>query len=129
MGGRENDLRIRLDFGRNRANVRLTEAQKEEMVLTYRQTIQQGFREVSDALVAVTRNREYRERQESLRTSAGQASELSSIRYKGGATSYLEVLRSETDLFDAEIELAQAQLNERLAVIQVYNALGGGWQE
>jgi outer membrane protein, multidrug efflux system len=117
------------DFGRNRANVRLTEAQKEEMVLTYRQTIQQGFREVSDALVAVTRNREYRERQESLRTSAGQASELSSIRYQGGATSYLEVLRSETDLFDAEIELAQAQLNERLAVIQVYNALGGGWQE
>jgi multidrug efflux system outer membrane protein len=117
------------DFGRNRANVRLTEAQKEEMVLTYRQAIQQAFREVSDALVAVTRNREYRERQESLRTSAGRASELSSIRYKGGATSYLEVLRSETDLFDAEIELAQAQLNERLAVIQVYNALGGGWQE
>jgi multidrug efflux system outer membrane protein len=117
------------DFGRNRANVRLTEAQKEEMVLTYRQAVQLGFREVSDALVAVTKNREYRERQQALRTAAGQASELSSIRYKGGATSYLEVLRSETDLFDAEIELAQAHLNERLAVIQLYNALGGGWQE
>jgi outer membrane protein, multidrug efflux system len=117
------------DFGRNRSNVRLSEAQKEEMVLTYRQAVQLGFREVSDALVAVTKNREYRERQQALRTAAGQASELSSIRYKGGATSYLEVLRSETDLFDAEIELAQAHLNERLAVIHLYNALGGGWQE
>lgn len=117
------------DFGRNRSNVRLTEAQKEEMVLTYRQAVQLGFREVSDALVAVTKNREYRERQQALRAAAGQASQLSSIRYKGGATSYLEVLRSETDLFDAEIELAQAHLNERLAVIQLYNALGGGWQE
>lgn len=117
------------DFGRNRANVRLSEAQKEEMVLEYRQAVQQGFREVSDALVSVARNREYRERQESLRRAAGQASEMSSIRYKGGATSYLEVLRSETDLFDAELELAQAQLRERLAVVQVYNALGGGWEQ
>jgi multidrug efflux system outer membrane protein len=117
------------DFGRNRSNVRLTEAQKQELVLTYQQAVQLGFREVSDALVAVTKNKEYRVRQQALRTAAGQASELSSIRYKGGATSYLEVLRSETDLFDAELELAQAHLNEHLAVIQLYNALGGGWQE
>jgi multidrug efflux system outer membrane protein len=117
------------DMGRNRANVRLSEAQKEEMVLEYLQAVQQGFREVSDALVNVTRNREYRERQESLRRAAGQAAELSTVRYQGGATSYLEVLRSETDLFDAELELAQAQLQERLAVVQVYNALGGGWEQ
>ncbi len=117
------------DFGRIRSTVRLTEAQKEEMVLTYRQAVQQAFREVADALASIQKNREYRERQTALRAAARQASELSGIRYKGGATSYLEVLRSETDLFDAEIDLAQAHLNERLAVVQVYNALGGGWQQ
>lgn len=117
------------EFGRLRSNVRLTETQKEELVLRYRQAVQQAFREVSDALVSVRKNREYRERQQSLQSAARNASELSAVRYKGGSTSYLEVLQSESDLFDAEIDLAQAQLNERLAVIQVYNALGGGWQE
>lgn len=117
------------DFNRNRSNVRLTEAQAQEMILSYRQSVQQAFREVSDALVAVAKNREYRERQQSLRLSAKNASDLSMLRYRGGATSYLEVLRSETDLFDAEIGLAQAQLDERLALVQIYNALGGGWQQ
>ena len=60
---------------------------------------------------------------------AGQAAKLSDLRFKGGASGYLEVLTSENDLFDAEIELAQAQLNERLAVVQLYNALGGGWKQ
>jgi outer membrane protein, multidrug efflux system len=117
------------DFGRIRSNVRLTEAQKEEMVLAYRQTIQQAFRDVSDALTAVQKNREYRERQEALATAARGAADLSNIRYKGGASSYLEVLTSEAAQFEAEIDLATANLNERLAVIQVYSALGGGWQQ
>lgn len=117
------------DFGRIRSNVRLTEAQKEEMVLVYRQTIQQAFRDVSDALTAVHKNREYRERQEALAEAARGAADLSNIRYKGGASSYLEVLTSEAAQFEAEIDLAMANLNERLAVIQIYSALGGGWQQ
>lgn len=117
------------DFGRNRANVRLSEAQKEELVATYQKSVQQAFREVSDALAAVAKNKEYRVRQEALRSAAGLAAEMSSVRYKGGATSFLEVLQSENDVFNAEIGLAQAYLNERLAVIQIYNALGGGWQQ
>lgn len=116
------------DFGRIRSGVKLSEAQKQEMVLTYRQAIQQAFREVSDSLVAVQKNRESRERQASLTYSAGEAAKLADIRYKGGASSYLEVLSSQTDLFDAEIGLAQAQLNERVAVVQLYSALGGGWK-
>ncbi len=116
------------DYSRIRNTVRLTEARKEEMVFSYLQSIQQAFREVSDALVAVTKRRQYRERQEALRQAAQQAAELSGIRYRGGATSYLEVLQSETALFDSEIDLAQARLNERLALVQIYNALGGGWQ-
>lgn len=117
------------DFGRIRSNVRLTKAQKEELVATYRQSIQQAFREVSDALVAIRKNREYRERQHALQAAAQRAASLADMRYKGGATSYLEVLQSQTNLFDAELGLAQAELNERLAVVQVYNALGGAWQE
>ena len=117
------------DFGRIRSNVKLTEAQKEELVGAYRGAVQQAFREVSDALVAVSKGREYRERQQALRVASKQAAELADVRYKGGAASYLEVLQSQTDLLEAEIGLAQAELAERLAVVQVYNALGGGWQQ
>lgn len=117
------------DFGRIRGNIRLTEAQKEELIASYQQSVQQGFREVSDALIAIQKNREFRERQQALESAARQASQLSRVRYQGGVVSYLEVLQSETTLFNAEIELAQARLDERLAVVQVYNALGGGWQQ
>jgi len=115
--------------GRIRSNVRLTEAQKREAVLSYQQTIQQSFREVSDSLVAYRKNQEFRAQEELLTNSAGDAVRLANIRYRGGVTSYLEVLDSDTRYFDAQIALAQAQLNERIALVQLYNALGGGWQQ
>jgi multidrug efflux system outer membrane protein len=115
--------------GRLRNNVRLTEAQKEEAVLFYQQTIQQAFREVSDALIAYRKDQEFRQQQEQLTGSAEDAAHLSDIRYKGGATSYLEVLTNQTNYFSAELNLAQARLNELLALVQLYKALGGGWQE
>lgn len=115
--------------GRIRSTVKLTEAQKQETVLVYQQSIQQAFREVSDSLVAYRKNQEFRAQQELLTDSAKDATRLSDMRYRGGVTSYLEVLDSDTRYFDAQLGLAQAQLNERLALIQLYNALGGGWQE
>ena len=115
--------------GRIRSGVRLTEAQQQEAVLFYQQSIQRAFREVSDALVAYRRNQEFRQQQELLTGSAQDATRLSNVRYNGGAASYLEVLDSETRYFDAEIGLAQAQLNERLALVQLYRSLGGGWQQ
>jgi multidrug efflux system outer membrane protein len=114
--------------GKIRSGVRLTEAQKEEAVLTYQKSIQQAFREVSDALVAYRRNREFREQQGLLTDAAADATRLADSRYRGGVTSYLEVLDSDTRHFDAQIGLSQALLNERLALVQLYNALGGGWQ-
>ena len=51
------------------------------------------------------------------------------MRYQGGVTSYLEVLYNEQELFDAELELAQARRDELLSVVQLYRALGGGWSE
>jgi outer membrane protein, multidrug efflux system len=115
--------------GKIRSGVRLTEAQQQEAVLIYQQSIQQAFREVSDSLVAYRKNREFREQEALLTNSAGDATHLADSRYRGGVTSYLEVLDSDTRYFDAQLGLAQAQLNERLALVQLYNALGGGWQQ
>jgi outer membrane protein, multidrug efflux system len=115
--------------GRLRSNVRLTEAQRNEAVLFYQQSIQQAFREVSDSLIAYRKNREFREQQELLTRAAQDTTRLADVRYRGGAASYLEVLDSDTRYFDAELGLAQAQLNERLALVQLYNALGGGWRQ
>jgi multidrug efflux system outer membrane protein len=115
--------------GRIRSNVEFTEARQQEAALVYQQTIQQAFRGVSDALVEYRKDREFREQQEQLALSAQDAAQLSEMRYRGGATSYLEVLTSETNYFDAELGLAQAQLNELLGLVRIYRNLGGGWQE
>ena len=114
--------------GRLSSGVKLAEAQQKEALIVYQQTIQQAFREVSDALVAYRKNRQFREQQELLANSTRDALSLAEQRYRGGAASYLEVLDSNTRTFTAELGLAQAQLNELLALVQLYNALGGGWQ-
>jgi len=114
--------------GRIRSGVRLSEAQEQEALLFYQQSIQTAFREVSDSLVGYRKNQEFREQQQLVSEAAQDASRLSTIRYEGGVTSYLEVLDSDTRYYNAQITLAQAQLNERLSLVQLYNALGGGWQ-
>lgn len=114
--------------GRIRSGVKLSEARKEEMLLTYQRTIQQAFRGVSDSLVEYQKDREFRERQQELVLAAQDAAQLSEMRYRGGATSYLEVLTNETNSFNAELGLAQAQLNELLGLVDIYRNLGGGWQ-
>jgi multidrug efflux system outer membrane protein len=113
--------------GKLRSNVHLTEAQQQQALLTYQQTIQQAFRDVSDSLIAYQKNREFREQQELLTASAEDSAKLAQIRYQAGVTSYLEVLTNDTNFFAAQLNLAQAQQNELTALVQVYNALGGGW--
>jgi outer membrane protein, multidrug efflux system len=115
--------------GRIRSNVRLTEAQQQEAVLFYQSTIQQAFREVSDSLIAYRKDQEFRQQQELLAVAAEDTVRLANVRSSGGVSSYLEVLDSDTRYFDAQLALAQAQLNERLALVQLYNALGGGWEQ
>lgn len=115
--------------GRIRSGVRLAEDVNEEALLTYQQTIQEAFREVSDALIAYRKNQEFREQQNLLTVAAHKATVLSQSRYSGGVTSYLEVLDSDTRYFSAQLTLAQAELNERLALVQLYDSLGGGWQQ
>jgi len=113
--------------GALKKNVELAEAKQEEGVLIYQQTIQQAFRDVSDALVAYTRDQEARQQQELLTQSAQQARQLSDMRYRGGASSFLEVLDSNTRQFASELLLAQARQRELEDYVQLYHALGGGW--
>jgi multidrug efflux system outer membrane protein len=115
--------------GRLRSNVRLTEAQQQAALLFYEETIQGAFRDVSDGLIAYRKSREFRSQEELLFQSAQDAARLSHMRYNGGVTGYLEVLTNETNAFSAELGLVQSQLNELLALVQLYRALGGGWQQ
>jgi len=115
--------------GRLKSNVRLAEAQHEQILLSYQQTIQGAFRDVSNGLIAYRKNREFRIQQEHLLESAQDAARLSEVRFKAGTTDYLEVLTNETNSFSAALGLAQAQANELIALVQVYEALGGGWQQ
>jgi multidrug efflux system outer membrane protein len=115
--------------GRLKSNVRFTEAQKEQFLLTYKQTIQGAFRDVSNALTAYRKNREFRIEQEHLVNAAQDAARLSEVRFKAGTTDYLEVLTNNTNSFSAELGLAQAEGNELTALVQLYQALGGGWQQ
>jgi multidrug efflux system outer membrane protein len=115
--------------GKLRSNVRLTQAQQQEFLLRYEQTIQNAFREVSDSLVAYRKTQEFRQQQELLVASAQDATRLSNMRYSGGVASYLEVLTNDTNYFSAELAVVQAQLNELLALVELYKALGGGWEQ
>jgi multidrug efflux system outer membrane protein len=115
--------------GRIKSGVRLAEAQQQEALLTYQQTIQGAFRDVSNALIAYRKNREFRIEQERLTASAQDAARLSEMRFRAGATDYLEVLTNETNHFTDELTLVQAQFNELQALVQLYQALGGGWSE
>jgi len=115
--------------GRIRSGVKLAQAQQQEAALAYQQTVQEAFREVSDALIGYQKAQEVREQLNLLTASAADGSHLSALRYNGGATSYLEVLTSETNYFSAELSLAQARASELQAMVQLYQALGGGWQE
>jgi multidrug efflux system outer membrane protein len=115
--------------GRIRNRVKLAQAQTEEATLFYQNTVQQAFRDVSDALVGYRKSQEVRNQQEQLTQAAQETTKLSNMRYKGGATSYLEVLDSDTRYFVAQLSLAQAQLRELQAMVQIYRSLGGGWQQ
>jgi multidrug efflux system outer membrane protein len=127
VGG--NAIQPVFEGGRIRNRVRFAEARTEEATLVYKQTVQQAFRDVSDALVGYRKNQEFRAQQEQLTHSAEEAQKLSNMRYKGGASSYLEVLDSDTRYFSAQLSLAQAQLRELQSLVQIYRSLGGGWEQ
>jgi multidrug efflux system outer membrane protein len=113
--------------GRIRNNVRFSEAQQREALIRYEQSIQNAFREVSDALIGYRKTVEQREQQELLVGALRETERLSTLRYRGGLDSYLQVLDAERNLFEGDLTLARLRQQELDAVVQLYRALGGGW--
>jgi len=114
--------------GRLKSNVKLAEAERTSALVQYERTIQTAFSEVSNALIAHQRTRESRLEQETLVTALQDRTRLAYVRYRGGVDTQLNALDADRDLFQAELSLAQIRLSELLSVVQLYKALGGGWQ-
>ena len=115
--------------GALRSGLKFARAQWQEAALSYRQTIHNTLGEVSNSLIAYQKNHEFREQQDLLTQAAQRSDQLSQVLYQHGGASYLQVLTNETNYFSAELNLVQAQLNERLSLVQLYQSLGGGWQQ
>src|SRR5271156_2378492 len=115
--------------GALRGNLRLAESQHEQALIAYRQTIQRAFGDVSDALIGYQKLHQVRMRQQDSVADLRESVRLSNLRYKGGTTTYLEVLDGQRSLFTAELTLAQARGDEYQSLVQLYRALGGGWQQ
>jgi multidrug efflux system outer membrane protein len=115
--------------GALRGNLRLAKSQHESALIAYRQTIQRAFGDVSDALIGYEKFHQVRVRQEDTVKDLQESVRLSEMRYKGGTTTYLEVLDGQRSLFSAELTLAEARGTEYQSLVQLYRALGGGWQQ
>jgi multidrug efflux system outer membrane protein len=114
--------------GRTGANVRFVEAVQRELVVNYQRTIYTAFREVSDGLAAHRKTSEQRAEQERLVETLRASTQLSTQRYEGGVDNYLQVLDAQRNLFQGELALARLRQQELAAIVQLYRALGGGWQ-
>ena len=114
--------------GRIKSNIRFTQAQRDFLLIDYQKTIQAAFREVSDALIAYQKVREVRTQRGFLVDTLRDRSRLSYLRYTGGVATLLDALDADRELFEAERSLALARRDELLTVVQLYKALGGGWQ-
>ena len=109
-------------------NYEATIARFDQALAQYEKAAQNGFREVADALVTIEKLEQVRREHEAQVAALQDASRLSRQRYDTGLANYLEVLIADQDLFDAELELARTRSDQLNAVVQLYRALGGGWQ-
>src|SRR5580698_7856575 len=114
--------------GKLKSGVKLAQAQRDSMLVAYEKSIQTAFTEVSNALIAHQRTRESRVHQQALVVALEDRKRLSYMRYRGGVDTQLNALDSDRDLFQAELTLAQLKRNEILSIVELYKALGGGWQ-
>jgi multidrug efflux system outer membrane protein len=114
--------------GALRGNLKLAESEHRQELIAYKQVIQLAFRDVSDALIGYQKLHQVRVAQETTVKDLQDTVDTSLVRYRGGITTYLEVLDGQRSLFSAELTLAQARGSEYQSLVQLYKALGGGWQ-
>lgn len=115
--------------GRIRSNYRLAWAQRDQFELQYKQTVQQAFADVSNSLVGYSQSRLYRMKIEEQTKTYEEMARLANVRFQGGVTSFLEVQYYEQQYFTSALNLAQAWYAELQNYAQLYQALGGGWQQ
>ena len=115
--------------GALRGNLRLAKSENQQALIIYRQAIQRAFGEVSDALIGYEKLHEVRVRQQETVSDLQETVRISTLRYKGGTTTYLEVLDGQRSLYGAQLTLASARGDECRSLVQLYKALGGGWQQ
>jgi len=115
--------------GLKKGNLQLAKSEYQQALITYKQTIQQAFGDVSNALIAYQKYHQVRVRQEKTVVDLQDSVNLSLSRYRGGITTYLEVLDGQRSLYSGELTLAQARGDEYQSLVQIYKALGGGWQQ
>jgi outer membrane protein, multidrug efflux system len=117
------------EAGKLRGNLHATESAQRQELIAYKQTIQGAFKDVSDALIAYQKYYQVRAAQETTVKDLSDSVSTSLMRYRGGIATYLEVLDSQRSLFSAQLTLAQDRGNEFQSLVQLYKALGGGWQQ
>ncbi len=115
--------------GRLKSDVKFAQAQQQLALIQYQQTVQNSFREVSDALVQYRKFKEIRVQQSLLVDTLRDRSRLAYLRYEGGVDTLLNALDADRELFNAELDLTQTKRNELLSLVLLYKALGGGWQQ
>lgn len=113
--------------GKIAGSVQAAEAIQQQALLGYQQAIQNGFRDVNDALTDQAQTRKQLAAQKSQVDSLRQYAGIARLRYDNGYTDYLAVLDAERSLFNAELAYTQTQGNLHLALINMYKAMGGGW--
>ncbi len=114
--------------GRTRRQVEAARARERQALAAYTRTVQGAFAEVEDALVARRTGVAEREALARQVEALTRARRLAGLRYEGGDSSYLEVLDAERSLFRAELDLARARRDELAAAVDLFRALGGGWE-
>ena len=117
------------DMGRNQATLEAARAGREIAVAQYEKAIQLAFREVADALAGRAALADQRDALQAQSQAERARLELVSLRFRNGIASHLDLLDAERSLFALEQALAQAELAQRVADVQLYKALGGGWSE
>ena len=113
--------------GALRAQKRQSVAFWEQTKLQYEQTTQVAFQDVSDALISRQKFEAVRDEQARAVEAYQESVKVSFQRYVAGKASYFEVLDAQLQLYPAENALAVTELNRRTVIVQLYKALGGGW--
>lgn len=109
-------------------NLRVARAEQQEALVAYQSTVLTAFQEVNDALISYKRTREQLSAQAALVKAEESSLNLSNLRYQGGVDTYLNVFTAEESLFNGRITLAADRGAVMAALVQLYAALGGGWQ-